>query len=280
MRELSVKKISETIKNLCIEANINLPDDVLEALNKALKNEVSPLGREILRQIIKNAAIAKEKKIPLCQDTGLAVVFIELGQDVRLTDGLLEEAVNEGVSLGYHKGFLRKSVVADPLLRENTGDNTPAIIHTEIVPGEKIKIQLICKGGGAENRSAIRLFKPTATKEEIEQFVLATIEKAGPNACPPMIVGVGIGGNFETAPLIAKKALLRPIGRHSSASDTAKWEKALLEKANKLGVGPMGLGGSTTALAVHIEKRPCHISSLPVAVNIECHAHRYKEATI
>jgi fumarate hydratase subunit alpha len=280
MREISAKKISETVKTLCIEANINLPDDVLEALNHALKQEESPLGREILRQIISNAKIARQEKMPLCQDTGLAVVFIELGEEIKIIDGSLVEAVNEGVSLGYHKGFLRKSVVSDPLLRENTGDNTPAIVHTELVPGDKIKIQLMCKGGGAENRSAVKMFKPTSTKEEIEQFILATIEQAGPNACPPLIVGVGIGGNFETAPLIAKKALLRPLGKLHSAPDTAKWERSLLEKANKLGIGPMGLGGTTTALAVQIERRPCHISSLPVAVNIECHAHRCKEAVI
>jgi fumarate hydratase subunit alpha len=280
MREISAKKIIETVKTLCIDANTDLPEDVVEALNRALKNETAPLGREILRQIIKNAEIARKEKLPICQDTGLAVIFIELGEEVRITDGSLVEAVNEGVSLGYHKGFLRKSVVSDPLLRENTGDNTPAIIHTELVPGDKIKIQLMCKGGGAENRSAVKMFKPTSTKEEIEQFILGTIEQAGPNACPPLIVGVGIGGNFETAALIAKKALLRPIGHLHSAPDTAKWERSLLEKANKLGIGPMGLGGTTTVLGVQIEKRPCHISSLPVAVNIECHAHRYKEATI
>lgn len=280
MRELSAKKITTTIKDLCISANINLPDDVLAALNHALKQEESPLGREILRQIIKNAAIAREKKMPLCQDTGLAVVFVELGQEVRLLDGSLVEAINEGVSRGYHDGFLRKSVVADPLLRENTGDNTPAIIHTEIVPGDKIRIRLMCKGGGAENRSAIKMFKPSSTKDEIEQFILGTIEQAGPSACPPLIVGVGLGGNFETAPLIAKQALLRPLGQLHSAPDTAKWERSLLDKANKLGIGPMGLGGTSTALAVQIEKRPCHISSLPVAVNIECHAHRCKEAII
>jgi fumarate hydratase subunit alpha len=280
MRELSVKKLIAAVKDLCTSANTNLPEDVLGALNKALKLEGSPLGREILRQIVKNAEIAREKKMALCQDTGLAVVFVELGQEVRLIDGSLAEAINEGVSLGYNQGFLRKSVVSDPLIRENTGDNTPAIIHTELVPGDQIRIRLMCKGGGAENRSAVKMFKPTSTKDEIEQFILATIEQAGPNACPPLIVGVGLGGNFETAPLIAKKALLRPLGKLHSAPDTAKWERSLLAKANRLGIGPMGLGGTTTALAVQIERRPCHISSLPVAVNIECHAHRCQEATI
>ncbi|MBN3033336.1 MAG: fumarate hydratase [Candidatus Saganbacteria bacterium] len=277
MREISAKKIIETVKDLCIAANTELPEDVLAALNTALKNEESPLGREILRQIIRNAAIAREEKLPLCQDTGLAVVFVELGEEVRLAGGSLAEAINEGVSRGYREGFFRKSVVADPLLRENTGDNTPAIIHTTVVPGDKFKIQLMCKGGGAENRSVIRMFKPTSTKEEIEKFILGTIEEAGPGACPPLIVGVGLGGNFETAPLLAKQALLRPLGKRHSAPDTAKWEKELLAKANRLGIGPMGLGGTTTALAVQIERRPCHISSLPAAVNIECHAHRCKE---
>ncbi len=280
MREISAQKIIETVKNLCLEANTNLPEDVVEALNRALKNETSPLGREILRQIINNALIAGEEKMPICQDTGLAVVFVEIGEEVRIRDGSLVEAVNEGVSRGYNEGYLRKSVAADPLLRENTGDNTPAIIHTELVPGDSFKLQLMCKGGGAENRSAIRMFKPTSTKEEIGQFILSTIEQAGPNACPPMIVGVGLGGNFETAPLIAKKALLRPLGKLHSAPDTARWERELFDKANKLGVGPMGLGGNSTVLAVQIERRPCHISSLPVAVNIECHAHRCKEAVL
>lgn len=280
MREISAKKITETIEKLAIDANTNLSEDVLNAINEALAQEKSPAGREILRQIIKNAEIARKEKLPLCQDTGTAVVFIEIGQDARVIDGSLAEAINEGVSLGYNKGFLRKSMVSDPLMRENTGDNTPAIIHTEIVPGDGLKIGLICKGGGAENRSQIKMFKPSSPKAEIEKFILETIENAGPNACPPMIVGVGIGGNFDTAPLIAKKAILRPVGRHNSEHDTAKWEKELFSKANQLGVGPMGLGGTATVLAVNIEKRPCHISSLPVAVNIECHSHRYKEASL
>lgn len=280
MRELSAKKIIKTIETLCLEANTELPEDVLAALNEALAQERSPRGREILRQIQKNAEIARKEKLPLCQDTGTAVVFLEIGQDLRIIDGNLEEAVNEGVSRGYKNGFLRKSIVSDPISRENTNDNTPAIIHTEIVPGEKLKIGLLCKGGGAENRSAIKMFKPSSSQAEIEDFILETIENAGPNACPPLIVGVGIGGNFDTVTLIAKKALLRKVGQRNSALSISKWEKELLVKANKLGVGPMGLGGTTTALAVNIEKRPCHISSLPVAVNIECHSHRYKEAIL
>jgi len=280
MREIVAKKITETIKGLCIEANTDLSEDVVQALNKALSKEESPIGREILRQIIQNAKVAWQEKLPLCQDTGLAIVFIELGQEVRIIEGVLEEAVNEGVSLGYNKGNLRKSVVSDPLKRKNSGDNTPAIIHVEIVPGENIKIGLLAKGGGAENCSAIKMFKPSSSQKEIDNFIVETVEKAGPNACPPVIVGVGIGGSFDTAPLLAKKALLREVGRHHSEKDTAQWEKYLLEKINKTGIGPMGLGGKTTALAVSIEKRPCHISSLPVAVNLDCHAHRYKQTVI
>ncbi|MEE8637500.1 MAG: fumarate hydratase [Candidatus Margulisiibacteriota bacterium] len=280
MREILAKKITETIKRLCIEANTNLSEDVLEALNKALSKEESPTGRDILRQLINNAKIAWRDKLPLCQDTGMAIVFVEIGQDVRIIEGTLEEAVNEGVSRGYHNGYLRKSVVADPLRRKNTEDNTPAILHPKIVPGENIRIRLLAKGGGAENCSALKMFNPNFPKEEIDNFVIETVEKAGPNACPPIIVGIGIGGTFDYAPVLAKKALLREVGKHNSEHDTAQWEKELLEEINKTGIGPMGLGGRTTALAVNIEKHPCHISSLPVAVNIECHAHRYKEATI
>jgi len=280
VREIVAKKITETVKNLCIEAATSLPEDVLESLNKALAKEESSTGREILRQLISNAKIAWRDKLPLCQDTGAVIIFLELGQDVRIIEGTLAEAINEGVSRGYHTGYLRKSMVADPLKRKNTEDNTPAIVHTEIVPGENIRIRLLAKGGGAENCSAIRMFTPSATKEEIENFIIETVEKSGPNACPPVIVGVGIGGTFDYAPILAKMALLRETGMHHSEKDIAEWERALLEKINKTGIGPMGLGGRTTALAVHIEKYPCHISSLPVAVNIECHAHRHKEATI
>jgi fumarate hydratase subunit alpha len=280
MRELSVKKITAAVKDLAIEANTSLGEDVTAALNEALKYETSPDAREILRQIVQNAEIARHEKLPLCQDTGTAVVFIELGQEVHLTDGTLAEAVNAGVSQGYNFGYLRKSITADPLKRGNTGDNTPAVIHTELVPGDRVKIGLLCKGGGAENKSAVRMFKPTSPAKEIEAFVLETIKNAGPDACPPLIVGVGIGGNFDSVTLLAKKALLRPVGQHHSGADIAKMEKSLFDQANKLGIGPMGLGGKTTVLAVNIERRPCHISSLPVAVNIECHAHRYKNTII
>lgn len=280
MRELSVKNIANILRDLVISANTDLSEDVISALNKALKNETSPTGREILRQIVKNSELARREKMPLCQDTGTAVVFLEIGQEVQLVDGGLTEAVNAGIARGYGEGYCRKSIADDPLRRQNTGDNTPAVIHTEIVPGKQVKIGLLCKGGGAENKSAIRMFRPTATPAEIETFVIETISAAGPDACPPLIVGVGIGGNFDSVTTLAKKALLRPVGQQNSAADIAKMEKELLLRANKLGIGPMGLGGRTTALAVNIERKPCHISSLPVAVNIECHAHRYKTTTI
>ncbi|OGC12108.1 fumarate hydratase [candidate division WOR-1 bacterium RIFOXYA12_FULL_52_29] len=280
MRELSTKKITEAVRGLCIEANTNLSADVEVALNKALKDEESPNGREILRQLIHNAGIARKEKRPICQDTGSVVVFIELGQEIRLVDGSLEEAVNEGVSRGYTEGYLRKSIVSDPLRRQNTGDNAPAFTHVRLVPGDKLTINLMCKGGGAENCSAINFFKPTSSHDEISQFIIKTVELAGPNACPPVIVGVGIGGNFELAPLTAKKALLREIGHYNSDHDLAKWEKELLVKINRLGIGPMGLGGRATALAVNIETAPCHISQLPVAVNIECHAHRARKVEL
>jgi len=280
MREIEAKKITETVKDLCIQANYEISDDVLEALNKALKNERSRNGREILRQLIKNADIAKKERYPICQDTGLAIVFIEVGQDVRITGGNLSEAINEGVSRGYSQGYLRKSVVGNPFIRKNTNDNTPAIIHTEIVPGEKIKITFMAKGGGCENVSRYHMFKPTANREEIVKFVLDTVDQAGANPCPPVIIGIGIGGNQERSALLAKKALLREVGKFSSNKDTAAMEKDILTKVNKLGIGPEGLGGITTALAVHIETAPCHIASLPVTVNIDCHAHRVKETVI
>jgi len=280
MREILAKKIIETVKRLCIEANTNLSEDVVESLNKALSKEESPIGREVLRQIINNAKVAWRDKLPLCQDTGMAIVFIEIGQDVRIISGTLEEAVNEGVSRGYRESFLRKSVVSDPLKRKNTEDNTPAVVHVRVVPGENIKLGLLAKGGGAENCSALKMFTPSSSREEISRFVVETVEKSGPNACPPLIIGVGIGGTFDYAPQLAKKALIRTVGSHHSEKDTAEWEKELLERINRTGIGPMGLGGRTTALAVNIEKRPCHISSLPVAVNIECHSHRYKHAEI
>ncbi len=278
MPEIAASKIIETVCDLCRQANYELGDDVVDALNHALKIEESEIGRNILRELIKNAEIAKKEKLPICQDTGLVVVFIELGQEARITGGLLDEAVNEGVSRAYRD--LRKSVVSDPFIRENTNDNTPAIIHVEIVPGDRIKIGVLPKGGGAENASSQKMFLPTASKEEIINYVVNCVETAGPKACPPLIIGIGIGGNFDYSAYLAKKALTRRVKQNHSNHDIAQLEKQMLEEVNKTGVGPMGLGGRVTALAVHIETHPCHIASLPVAVNMECHAHRYKEATI
>ncbi|MGB9612946.1 MAG: fumarate hydratase [Candidatus Margulisiibacteriota bacterium] len=280
MREIPIKKITKIIKELCLEANTNLSPEVLTTLNKALAQEESKLGREILREIIRNAQIALREKLAICQDTGAVIVFAEVGQEVYFTGGSFVEAVNEGVSRAYHEGYFRKSMVSDPLRRKNTADNTPAIIHVEIVGGDKVRLWLMTKGGGAENRSALKMFRPTATKEEISNFIVEVAEKAGPDACPPFVIGVGIGGTFDYAPVLAKKALLRTTGKHHSETDTARWEKELLERINKLGIGPMGVGGKITALAVNIEKYPCHISSLPVAVNIDCHAHRVKTTII
>ncbi|MFH1541601.1 MAG: fumarate hydratase [bacterium] len=282
MREIVAKKITDTIKRLCIEANTSLPEDVVSAIKKAITKEKSPTGRDILRQLLVNAKTAWREKIALCQDTGLAFVFLSVGQEVQIINGNLTAAVNEGVRQAYESGNLRKSTVKDPITRCNNGDNSPAFIHTEMVPGESIKIQVLTKGGGAENCSAIKMFKPYSSKTEIDEFILETVKKAGANACPPIIAGIGIGGSFDQAPLLAKKALLREIGQPgcSKEKDTIAWEKHLLEMINKTGIGPMGLGGTTTALAVHIERQPCHISSLPVAVNIQCHSHRYKYAEI
>ena len=280
MKEIQAKEIIETVKDLCIKANYELSDDVLYLLNEALKKEKSGNAREVIRELISNADIAKKVRYPICQDTGLALVFIELGQDVKIIGGDLTEAINEGVSRGYKEGYLRKSVVHDPFLRKNTNDNTPALIHTEIVPGDRIKITFMAKGGGCENVGAYKMFKPGAGREEIEEFVVDTVKAAGPNPCPPIIVGVGIGGNQENSALLAKKALLREAGKLNSNKETHKMEKELLAKINDLGIGPEGLGGTVTALAVHIETSPCHIASLPVTVSIDCHAHRIKYEVI
>jgi len=279
MREIEAKKISNTIKDLCIQANYELSEDVLKALKGALKQERSANGKEVINQLINNAEIAKKERYPICQDTGLAIVFIELGQDVHINGDLIK-AVQEGVAKGYTEGYLRRSVVGHPFNRKNTNDNTPAVIHTEIVPGDKIKITFMAKGGGCENVSRYQMFKPTASKEEIEKFALETVDQAGAAPCPPIIIGIGIGGNLEKSGLLAKKALLREVGKPSNDKDTANMEKELLIKINKLGIGPEGLGGVVTALAVHIDTAPCHIASLPVTVNIDCHAHRVKEVTL
>ena len=278
MREITTAKITEALARLCEEAACDLPAEVEEALNRALAEETSELGREILREIINNAEIARKDRLPLCQDTGFAVVFVELGQEVQITGGQLSEAINEGISRGFSK--LRKSIVANPFLRTNTNDNTPAIIHTDIVPGDKIKLGLMLKGGGGENASSLKMFLPGASEEEVVDFVVKLVVEAGARACPPLVVGVGIGGTFDYAPLLAKKALRRRVGHLNSAHHIAQLEKKMLKRINETGVGPMGLGGKVTALAVHIETYPCHIASLPVAVNLECHAHRYKETIL
>lgn len=265
---------------LCQEANFHLGDDVINAFNQACQQEISLNGKEILRLLIANAEIASTESVPMCQDTGFAVLFLELGQDVHITGGSLEDAVNEGVRRGYQEGYLRKSIVGHPLERQNTGDNAPAVIHIRVVPGDKLKIIVAPKGGGSENMSAIKMLKPAEGVEGVKKFVVDTVRAAGPNPCPPIVVGVGIGGTFEKAALLAKESLLRKVGEPSSRPEIAALEQELLEQINKLGIGPQGLGGRTTALAVHLEIYPAHIASLPVAVNINCHATRHKEAEL
>jgi fumarate hydratase subunit alpha len=281
MREINVEVITKTVEKLCIESNYYLPEDVKSALEDAMEKEESPLGKEILSYILKNQEIARIKGVPICQDTGLAVIFLEMGQEVRLVGGDLNEAINEGVRRGYLNGYLRKSAVDDPFIeRKNTGDNTPAIIHTKIVPGDKIKLILAPKGGGSENMSALAMLKPSDGIKGIKEFVLNTVEKAGANPCPPIIVGIGIGGTIEKTTLIAKQSLLRKVGEHNPNPKVAKLEEELLEEINKLGIGPQGFGGRITALAVNIETFPAHIASMPVAINIQCHAARHREAII
>ena len=280
MREIKSNIIVEEVKKLCIEASYHLNDEVITAFKEAKEKEESPTGKDILNQLLENAEIAKKGQFPLCQDTGFAVVFVELGSEVIIKGDTLPDAINEGVRQGYKEGYLRKSILGDPLLRKNTGDNTPAVIHIDIIPGDKLKITILPKGGGSENMSMVKMLKPADGAEGIKSFVLERVREAGPNPCPPMVVGVGIGGTFEKAAQIAKKALLRPFGSHNPQPHLAAMEKELLEKINNLGIGPQGLGGRTTALAVHIEAYSCHIASLPVAVNIECHSHRHKEIII
>ena len=280
MRNINVELITEAIKSLSMDANYYLGEDVIEAVKEARSREESPLGKEILGQILENAEIAKNEKMPLCQDTGLAAVFAELGQEVHIEGGDFETAVQEGIRQGYGAGYLRKSMVEDPLRRKNTGDNTPGVISIRIVPGDKIKITILPKGGGSENMSAVRMLKPADGEEGVKNFVVETVRKAGGNPCPPIIVGVGIGGSFDKCAYLAKKALLRKIGSIHPDPYYAAMEKELLQLVNNTGVGPQGLGGRTTALAVHIEVHPCRIASLPVAVNTQCHSARHKEIII
>ena len=280
MRRINAAKITKAVKKLFIEANTVLGEDVLVALHQAVSREESETGKQVLQKIIENADIARRKKMPICQDTGLAVVFVELGQDVHITGEPLHAAIEEGVRQAYAEGYLRKSV-CDPFTRKNTTDNLPAIIHVDVVPGDRLKIIAMPKGGGSENCSAAKMLTPAAGIEGIKKFVLETVENAGANPCPPIIVGVGIGGSLEQACILAKKALLRSVGKTNPSDDRlAQMEKELYTRINELGIGPAGLGGKVTTLAVQAEMMPCHIASLPVAVNIQCHVARHKETTL
>lgn len=275
MRTIQVQELTDQIKEMCIEANHFLSRDMKAALDCAAREEAAPLGRQILEQLQENLKIAGEDMIPICQDTGMAVIFLEVGQDVHFEGGAVEDAVNEGVRRGYVDGFLRKSVVRDPLIRENTKDNTPAIIHYSIVPGEQVKITVAPKGFGSENMSRVFMLKPADGIEGVKNAILTAVKDAGPNACPPMVVGVGIGGTFEKCALMAKQALTRPVDQHSDIPYVRELEEEMLEKINRTGIGPGGLGGSTTVMAVNINTYPTHIAGLPVAVNICCHVNRH-----
>ena len=281
MREVSVNTIRDIVKELCIEANYYISDDIKEELINSNNKEKFEIAKEVLSKIIENDDIAKKEDMPICQDTGMACIFLDIGQDVHFIDGNLEEAINEGVRRGYEDGYLRKSIVKDPVLnRVNTKDNTPAIIYYNIVDGDKVKITVSPKGFGSENMSKIAMLKPSDGIEGVKKFILKTVEEAGPNPCPPMVVGVGIGGTFDKVALLAKKALLRPINERNKNEDYAKLEEELLKDINSLGIGPQGFGGLTTALGINIETYPTHIAGMPVAVNISCHVTRHKEKVI
>lgn len=278
MRTINVSDITDAVAKLAMDANYYLSQDIYNSLDQGSRSEESPLGREILGQLVKNACIAREKAVPICQDTGMAVVFIEIGQDVHLVGGSLEDAVNAGVAKGYCEGYLRKSLVDDPLfVRKNTGDNTPAVLHTTLVPGDKVKIALAPKGFGSENMSALKMQVPAEGVQGVKKFVVDTVAAAGSNPCPPIVIGVGIGGTIEKAAFLAKKALLRPVDQRNPHPDYARLEEELLELVNRTGVGPQGLGGTVTALGVNVEYFPAHIAGMPVAVNISCHATRHAE---
>ena len=279
MRQIETAAITLAVKEAAIAANYNLGEDLLAALKRGEQEEESPSGREIFRQLLENASIACQERVPLCQDCGLAVVFVELGQEVQIVGGDFAEAIQEGVRQGYGEGFLRKSL-CHPLTRANTGDNTPAVIHTEIVPGDRLKITVVPKGGGSENMSRVHMLKPAEGRAGVIDRVVLTVREAGPNPCPPIIVGVGIGGTFERAALLAKKALLREVGSPNPDPELAALEQEMLQAVNDLGIGPQGLGGRITAMAVHVVMQPSHIASLPVAVNIQCHSSRHKEAVL
>jgi fumarate hydratase subunit alpha len=280
MREISVKDIISRVKDICIEANYDLGEDVEQALKEGYKKEESPTSKETLNQILENVQIAKQGEFPLCQDTGFAVIFVDMGDQVFVKDGNLFDAINEGVRQGYKEGYLRKSILSDPIERKNTGDNTPAVIHMNVVKGDKLKITVAPKGGGSENMSEVKMMKPSDGVEGVKEFVIDMVRRSGSNPCPPIIVGVGIGGTFEKCAEMAKRALLRGVGERNPNPFYSKLEEELLEKVNKLGIGPQGFGGRVTALDVHVETYPCHIASFPAAVNIQCHAARHKEAVI
>ncbi len=279
MRVIDVSQITEAIAKLCIEANYELPDDVYQALKEALEKEKSPVGKAVLSMILENAELARQRVAPICQDCGLAVVFLEIGQEVHFTGGSLKEAIYEGVRKGYKEGYLRKST-CHPFTRANVGDNTPPVIHYDIVPGDKVRIVVAPKGGGSENMSMVTMLKPADGLEGVIETVVNRVKEAGGNPCPPIIVGVGVGGTFERSAFLAKKALLRPVGKPNPDVELAKVEQEILERINKLGIGPMGWGGTVTALAVHFEMEPVHIASLPCAININCHVARHKEIII
>ncbi|MBI4788240.1 MAG: fumarate hydratase [Chloroflexi bacterium] len=281
MREIQAAQIAETVARLAVEANHFLGEDVIAALRNAREIEESPTAREVLEQLLRNAEIARDGEFPLCQDTGVAVIVVELGQDVHICGGDLNEAINAGVRKGYTEGYLRKSMVARPFsARANTKDNTPAMIHTEIVPGDQLKITVMPKGGGCENMSALGMLKPADGRQGVLDFVSGVIDRAGSNPCPPTIVGVGIGGNADQSMWLAKKSLLRPVGHPNPDPELAALESDLLTRINNLGIGPMGLGGRITSLAVHVETAPCHIASMPVGVNVQCHSARFKETVL
>jgi fumarate hydratase subunit alpha len=279
MRQINVQEIIKAVKEAAITGNFDLGEDLLAALKRGEQEEESPSGREVFRQLLENARIAAQERIPMCQDCGLAVIFVELGQEVQITGGDFGQAIQEGVRQGYGEGYLRKSL-CHPLTRANTGDNTPAVIHTEIVPGDRLKITVVPKGGGSENMSRVFMLKPAEGVAGVIDRVVTTVREAGPNPCPPIIVGVGIGGTFERAALLSKKALLREVGSPNPDPELAALEDKMFQAVNALGIGPQGLGGRITALAVHVVMQPCHIASLPVAVNIQCHASRHKEVVL
>jgi fumarate hydratase subunit alpha len=280
MREIHVSAITDAVKKLCIEANLELEPDMLRAFDRALQHERSPAGKQVLQILKDNAQMAQTRRIPYCQDTGFVVCFVELGQDVHVAGGGLGVAIDEGVRQGYKEGYLRASIVRSPFDRVNTGDNTPAVIHVDVVPGATLRIQVMAKGGGCENRSKYKMLTPAEGTAGVKEWIIECVRTAGPDACPPLILGVGVGGTFEKSAILSKKALFRELGSPNPDPQLDALEKELLDRANRLGIGPQGYGGDTTAFGIHILTYPCHITSLPVAVTIECHAHRHKEVTL